>query len=196
MLRDVLGGRLEQLRHLRLRQPDRIALEAALDARSAILGLVKDQFGAAPGVITGHPDLGRPRDEAGATMSGPVNVMMFGEEPTGRRAARHRRAGRRNTALRVKSYAFGIIREPTVGARRDEGKFDAASRARSADPGSLEWVRATMLAPSSEVEPARSRAKPGRSRTRWHTERRPGTARRLHVPRSAVRQRLARARAS
>ena len=36
---------LEQLRHERLRQPDRLVLEPALDARPAVLGLVEDDAG-------------------------------------------------------------------------------------------------------------------------------------------------------
>jgi hypothetical protein len=43
---DVL---LEQLGHQGLREPDRLALEAALDTRSSILSLVEDQL--APGRV-------------------------------------------------------------------------------------------------------------------------------------------------
>ena len=38
------------------------------------------------------------------------------------------RSGWRKTALKTKSCGFGIIREPTVGARRDEGSSTVASR--------------------------------------------------------------------
>jgi hypothetical protein len=41
---DVLDRRLKQLGHEGLRQPDRLALEAALDARAPVLGLVEDQL--------------------------------------------------------------------------------------------------------------------------------------------------------
>jgi hypothetical protein len=43
MQRHVLRCGLEKIRNLRLRQPDRLALEPALDARAAILPLVKNQ---------------------------------------------------------------------------------------------------------------------------------------------------------
>lgn len=42
---DVLGRRLEQFRHLRLRQPNGALIEPALNARLAVLGLVEDQAG-------------------------------------------------------------------------------------------------------------------------------------------------------
>ena len=45
MLPDVLLGRLEKLRHVLLREPDGFVLKPALDARSAILGLVEDEVG-------------------------------------------------------------------------------------------------------------------------------------------------------
>jgi hypothetical protein len=42
MQRDVLRGGLEQLGDERLRQPDRLVLEPALDAGAAVLRLVED----------------------------------------------------------------------------------------------------------------------------------------------------------
>jgi hypothetical protein len=42
MLVDGRDCHLEQLRHLRLREPDRLVLEPALDARATVLRLVED----------------------------------------------------------------------------------------------------------------------------------------------------------
>jgi hypothetical protein len=41
---DVLERRLEQLGHQGLREPQRLAFEAALDARPSVFGLVEDQL--------------------------------------------------------------------------------------------------------------------------------------------------------
>lgn len=43
MQADVVGADIEQLGHLRLRQPDSLAVGAQLDAAGAILGGVEDQ---------------------------------------------------------------------------------------------------------------------------------------------------------
>jgi hypothetical protein len=44
MNRYILGRGLKQLRDHRLRQPDRLILKPALNARPAILGLVKNDL--------------------------------------------------------------------------------------------------------------------------------------------------------
>jgi hypothetical protein len=54
---DILRRGLEQLGHLRLREPDGFVLKAALDARAAILRLVEDDFGIGQGV--GHQSVFR-----------------------------------------------------------------------------------------------------------------------------------------
>src|SRR5678816_3206891 len=102
MQRDVLRGRLERLRHLRLRQPDSLPLGVALDARSAILGLVEDQFGAALGGIAGHPDLGM---KPVRPWSAPVNVMLS-EAPTS--VGGSSRAGATSTIWRRRRYGCSI----------------------------------------------------------------------------------------
>ena len=48
---DVLRRGLKQLRQERLREPDRIILEPALDARLPVLGLVEDQRGGMGGRV-------------------------------------------------------------------------------------------------------------------------------------------------
>lgn len=45
VLTDVLLGRLRQLRHLALRQPDGFPLHPHFKARAAVVGLVQNQFG-------------------------------------------------------------------------------------------------------------------------------------------------------
>src|SRR5690606_19870494 len=48
MLADVFGGDVEQLGHLRLRQPHGLTVSAQLDAAEAVLGGVEDQAAHAP----------------------------------------------------------------------------------------------------------------------------------------------------
>ena len=50
--RHVLRRGLKKFRNLRLCQPDRFVLKTALHARSAILGLVKDEFGLGQRIVT------------------------------------------------------------------------------------------------------------------------------------------------
>jgi len=44
VLVDVRDGRLEELGHLGLGEPDGVGVEADLDARAAVLGLVEDEL--------------------------------------------------------------------------------------------------------------------------------------------------------
>jgi hypothetical protein len=103
-------------------------------------------------------------------------------------------SGRRKTALKIRSCAFGIIREPTVGVRRDEGKFDggqpcAVSRSRQprlrADDDACRRAQ-------SEVEPGAVPGDAGPIANEMTRAAPTRTARRPRVPRSAGRQRLAR----
>lgn len=85
---DVLVDRadvlLEELGQQRLRQPERLALEATLDARPAVLGLLEDETGAGLGGV-GKGRGGRchgPPWETGPIRS--VRPMAPGPEPFGR----------------------------------------------------------------------------------------------------------------